>query len=109
MTDPKPDTRVITITLPVADDAAEYVAHVAEQLAEGYTSGHVAAGHHWTEDFTDGRVRNLARFTTEDAETVLGRPLTEDEYQRIVKTLEHSSMGEVFAECIDLAADAADD
>jgi hypothetical protein len=48
------------------------------------------------------QVRNLARFTTEDAEAVLGRPLTEGEYRALVKTLENSSLGEVFAECVDL-------
>lgn len=43
---------------------------------------------------------NLALFTAEDANNVAGRDLTEDELEALVKTLEHSSMGEVFAECV---------
>jgi len=44
--------------------------------------------------------RNLVQFTEADAETVLGRPLTESEYRRIVKTLEFSSMSEVFSDVV---------
>lgn len=29
------------------DEAIDYLAHVACQLDEGFTSGHVAVGHYW--------------------------------------------------------------
>lgn len=44
--------------------------------------------------------RNLARFTDADAAEIIGRALTEGEYRALVKTLEHSSLGEVFIECV---------
>lgn len=53
--------------------------------------------------------RNLARFTTDDAKAILGRPLTTAEERSLVKTLEHSSLGEIFTECVNLTvADTTD-
>lgn len=59
----------------------------------------------WRSDDEKQGVRNLARFTTADAETVIGRPLTQSEERRLVKTLDHSSMGEVFTECVAICTD----
>ena len=42
--------RTITITVPDGDNPQEYVRFVAGQLADGFTSGHVAVNHHWTMD-----------------------------------------------------------
>jgi len=48
--------------------------------------------------------RDLMRFTTRDAEAVLGRPITDAEYDRIVKTLEFA-IPEVFEDAVLAAAD----
>jgi hypothetical protein len=45
-------------------------------------------------------VGRLATFHTDDAESLIGRPLTDQEYRSLVKTLEHSEMAEVFSECV---------
>jgi hypothetical protein len=52
--------------------------------------------------------RNLARFTEADAAEVLGRPITDDEYRRLVKALPYSTMGDAFAEVVFNVCDADD-
>lgn len=44
--------------------------------------------------------RNLAQFTTDDAEQLVGRPITEEEYRSLVKALPYSTMGEAFTEVV---------
>ena len=44
--------------------------------------------------------KNIVRFTEEDAAAVLGRPLTDNEYQRLVKTAEFL-FPEIFAEMVE--------
>ena len=86
-----------------ADDLAETIEGLDEWLSrDGFVPDD------WRSDDEKAGVRNLARFTTMDAETVLGRPLTQSEERRLVKTLEHSSMGEVFTECVDICTDQGD-
>lgn len=48
----------------------------------------------------DEMSRNLIQFTEEDAENVLGRPITEDEYRRLVKALPFSSMPDAFVDVV---------
>jgi hypothetical protein len=44
--------------------------------------------------------KNLVRFTTDDAEAIIGRKLTEEEYYLIVGALPDSTMGDAFAEAV---------
>ena len=55
------------------------------------------------------RARNLAHFTEEDAATLLGRPITDEEYRRLVKSLPHSTMGEAFTEVVHSVCGYPDD
>lgn len=51
--------------------------------------------------------RNIVRFIQADAETLVGRRVTNDEYRRIVKVAETSDiMAEAFAEVVAAALEA---
>jgi len=51
---------IITVTVPDGTDAAEYLHRVADEHAEGYTSGHVGPDHHWTQDAPSRRIWTAA-------------------------------------------------
>ena len=50
--------------------------------------------------------RPLMTFTDDDAEAVIGRPITDEEHDRIVKTLEFA-IPEVFEDAVLAAVDSA--